>query len=203
MLLRLLDTHGSIVPPLDFLPAIRHTNVYINTTKIVLDLAIKTLRANSFELTMNLDLQDILNSDIMNLLENGFKDQPELAKRLTIEILEHEEITNFQVIKEHIDILKELGFKIAIDDFGSGYANFQYLLHLNIDVLKLDGSLVRDVDTNTNSYHIIETIATFAKKMNIETVAEQVETEAELRTLKELDVDYLQGYYLGKPSFEF
>jgi len=203
MLLRLLDTNGSIVPPLEFLPAIRHTNVYINVTKIVIDFAIKTLKEYTFELSMNLDLQDILNDDIMNLLKDGFSDKPELAKRLTIEILEHEEITNFDVIKEHIDILKELGFQIALDDFGSGYANFQYLLHLNIDILKIDGSLIRDIDTNKNSFYIVETIGNFAKKMNIKTVAEQVETTDELKRLKSLNIDYFQGYLLGKPEFNF
>jgi len=203
MLLRLLDTQGNIVPPLDFLPAIRHTNVYINVTKIVIDFAIKALKENSFELSMNLDLQDILNDDIMKLLQDGFKDEPELAHRLTIEILEHEEITNFEVIKEQIDILKEIGFKIAIDDFGSGYANFQYLLYLDIDVLKIDGSLIKDIDTNKNSYYIVETIGDFAKKMGIKTIAEQIETVDELKTIKSLNIDYVQGYLLGKPSFEF
>ena len=203
MLLRLLDTQGSIIPPLEFLPAIRHTNVYINITKIVIDFAIKTLKEHDFELSMNLDLQDILNDDIMHLIKDGFAENPELTKRLTIEILEHEEITNFDVIKERLGILKELGFKIAIDDFGSGYANFQYLLHLDIDILKIDGSLIRDIDTNKNSYHIVETIASFAKKMGMETIAEQVETVSELKTIKSLDIDYVQGYLLGKPSFEF
>ncbi len=203
MLLRLLDTEGSIVPPLEFIPAIRHTNVYINITKIVLDFAIKTLQEHDFELSINLDLQDILNADIMALIRDGFANHPELTSRLTIEILEHEEITNFEVIKEHIDILKNLGFKIAIDDFGSGYANFQYLLHLNIDILKIDGSLVRDIDTNINSYYIVETIANFAKKMDIEIIAEQVETLEEAEKLKELNIDYLQGYLLGKPEFNF
>jgi len=203
MLLRLLDTNGSIVSPLEFLPAIRHTNVYINITKIVIDFAIKTLKEHDFELSMNLDLQDILNNDIMNLLKDGFSDKPELAKRLTIEILEHEEITNFAIIKKHIDILKGLGFKIALDDFGSGYANFQYLIHLNIDVLKIDGSLIRDIDTNKNSFHIVETIGDFAKKMNIKTVAEQIETVEELKRLKSLNIDYFQGYLLGKPEFSF
>ena len=203
MLLRLIDAQGSIVSPLEFLPAIRHTNVYINVTKIVIDLAIKTLKENSFDLSMNLDLQDILNDDIMSLIKDEFAQNPELTKRLTIEILEHEEITNFDVIKKRIDSLKELGFKIAIDDFGSGYANFQYLLYLNIDILKIDGSLIRDIDTNKNSYHIVETIGDFAKKMNIKTIAEQVETVSELKTLKSLNIDCVQGYLLGKPSFEF
>ncbi|MEN8302980.1 MAG: EAL domain-containing protein [Campylobacterota bacterium] len=203
MLLRLLDTGGSIVSPLEFLPAIRHTNVYINVTKIVIDFAIKTLKENSFDLSMNLDLQDILNDDIMNLIKDEFAENPELRKRLTIEILEHEEITNFDIIKERIATLKELGFKIAIDDFGSGYANFQYLLHLEIDILKIDGSLIRDIDTNKNSYHIVETIGGFAKKMGIKTVAEQIETVNELKCIKSLNIDYVQGYLLGKPSFEF
>ena len=203
MLLRLLDTQGAIIPPLEFLPAIRHTNVYINITKIVIDFAIKTLKEHSFELSLNLDLQDIVNDDIMNLIKDGFSQNPELAKRLTIEILEHEEITNFKIIKERINSLKNLGFTIAIDDFGSGYANFQYLLHLDIDILKIDGSLIRDIDTNKNSYHIVETIGDFAKKMNIKTIAEQVETVHELKTIKSLNIDYVQGYLLGKPSLEF
>ncbi len=203
MLLRLLDTQGAIISPLEFLPAIRQTNVYITVTKIVIDFAIKALKENSFEFSMNLDLQDILNDDIMNLIKDGFENEPELARRLTIEILEHEEITNFKVIKKHIDILKEIGFKIAIDDFGSGYANFQYLLHLDIDILKIDGSLIRDIDTNKNSYHIVQTIGDFAKKMNIKTIAEQIETVNELKTIKSLNIDYVQGYLLGKPSFEF
>ncbi len=203
MLLRLLDTKGSIISPLEFLPAIRHTNVYINITKIVIDFAIKTLKEHDFELSMNLDLQDIMNDDIMDLIKDGFSNNRKLAQRLTIEILEHEEITNFDIIKKHINILKDLGFKIAIDDFGSGYANFQYLLYLKIDILKIDGSLIRDIDTNKNSYYIVETIAEFARKMNIETIAEQVETLEELKILKSLKVDYFQGYLLGKPSFEF
>jgi len=203
MLLRLLDTQGSIIPPLEFLPAIRQTNVYINVTKIVIEFAVKTLKENSFELSMNLDLQDILNDDIMSLIQDGFAKHPELTKRLTIEILEHEEITNFDVIKERINILKELGFKIAIDDFGSGYANFQYLLHLDIDILKIDGSLIKNIDTNKNSYHIVETINNFAKKMGIKVIAEQVETVNELKTIKSLNIDYVQGYLLGKPSFKF
>ncbi len=203
MLLRLLDTKGSIISPLEFLPAIRHTNVYINITKIVIDFAIKTLKEHDFELSMNLDLQDIMNDDIMDLIKDGFSNNRKLAQRLTIEILEHEEITNFDIIKKHINILKDLGFKIAIDDFGSGYANFQYLLYLKIDILKIDGSLIRDIDTNKNSYYIVETIAEFARKMNIETIAEQVETLEELEILKSLKVDHFQGYLLGKPSFEF
>ena len=203
MLLRLIDKNNSVTLPMDFLPSIRHTNIYVNITKIVLDNAMQTLRENNFELTINLDLQDIMNDDIVKLLSDKFKDHRKLAERLYIEILEHEEITNFRTITKHIAILKELGFKVALDDFGSGFANFKYLIHLDIDVLKIDGSLIRDVHTNKRTYHIIETISAFAKKMNIKTVAEQIETKNEFETLKALGIDYLQGYYIGKPYLKY
>ncbi len=199
MLLRLLDKDNSITLPMDFLPSIRHTNVYMTITKIVLDNAIQTLKENDFEITINLDLQDIMNDDIIKLLTTKFKAHRDLAERLYIEILEHEEITNFRTITNHIEILKSLGFKIALDDFGSGFANFKYLIHLDIDVLKIDGSLIRNVHNNKRTYHIIKTISTFTKQMNIKTVAEQIETKNEFETLKKLGIDYLQGYYVGEP----
>ena len=204
LLLRLIDLDGKIVSPMEFLPATRHTSVYTALTKVVLDDAFEVLSHNNdFELTINLDLQDLTNYDIMKLLEDTFKDYPALAQRLYLEILEHEEITEFDLIKEQIQKLKKLGFKIAIDDFGSGFANFKYLLHLEIDILKLDGSIIRDINTNKKAYHIVETIADFANKIGIKTVAEQIETQEELDTVKSLGVNFVQGYYLGRPSFEF
>ena len=202
MLLRMIDTKGNIVPPMEFLPSIRHTSIYVSITKIILEIAVKTLEENDFDLSINLDLQDLTNNDIVKLLEENFKEKKELAARLYIEILEHEEITDFEFIKEKIDALKNLGFKIVIDDFGSGFANFKYLLYLNIDVIKLDGSLIQGIHNNKNAYHIVESIARFANKMGIRTVAEQIETQEELNCIKELQVDFAQGYYLGRPSFE-
>jgi len=204
LLLRLIDVDGKVVSPMEFLPATRHTSVYTAITKIVLDDAFDVLsHYEDFELTINLDLQDLTNYDIMKLLEETFKDHPHLSQRLFLEILEHEEITEFELIKEQIQKLKKLGFRIAIDDFGSGFANFKYLLHLDIDILKLDGSIIRDINTNKNAYYIVETIADFANKIGIKTVAEQIETQDELDTVKSLGVNFVQGYYLGRPSFSF
>jgi len=203
MLLRMIDIEDNIVMPHEFLPAIRHTQVYINLTRYMLDIALQTLQKHDFDLTLNLDIQDILNDDIMKLLKDRFSDNRAVAQKLCIEILEHEEITNFDLIQERIATLKELGFKIAIDDFGSGYANFRYLLHLNIDILKIDGSLIRNVHKDKFAYNIVQTIAEFAKRMDIQTVAEQIETDDELQAVMELEIDYLQGYHLSRPSFDF
>ncbi len=203
MLLRLIDTQGEVVFPNEFLPSIRHTQVYLNLTRYVLDTAIKTLKENSFSLAINLDIQDILNDDILNLLKERFQKELDFTARLTIEILEHEEITDFKLIKEKITMLKELGFTIALDDFGSGYANFRYLINFDIDILKIDGSIIQNIDKDKAAYNIVKTIVEFAKNMNMKTVAEQVETLGELEKLKELDIDYIQGYYLGRPEFNF
>jgi len=203
MLLRMIDKEGNIIMPNEFLPAIRNTQVYINLTSYVLDTALQTLKNHTFDLTLNLDLQDILNDDIIKLLKERFSNNKALAQKLCIEILEHEEITNFNLIQERINTLKELGLKIAIDDFGSGYANFRYLLHLNIDILKIDGSLIRNIHKDNFAYNIVQTISDFAQRMNIQTVAEQIETHDELQSVIELKIDYLQGYHLGRPSFDF
>lgn len=202
VLLRLLDKNSKVIPPDSFLPFIKNTQVYINLTRYVIDTAISTMKNNDFNLSINLDLQDILNDDIMHLLKEKFEKTPEYANRLTIEILEHEEIKNFELIQSKLKTLKQMGFSIALDDFGSGYANFAYLIHLNIDILKIDGTIIRDLDTNKSAYNIVKTICSFAQEMNMKVVAEQIETKEELEAVQALKVNYLQGYYLGRPEFE-
>jgi len=203
ILIRMEDKNGSIVAPMEFLPYVKHTQVYINLTKIVLDNAIKVLEENRFNISVNIDLQDILNDDIVSLLKERFENKPELAKRLTLEILEHEGISDFKLIKSRLQVLKDLGFLIAIDDFGSGYANFRYLVDLDIDILKIDGSIIKNIDKDKSIHSIVHAIVSFSKSLGIKTVAEQVETKEELDTIIELGIDHTQGYYLAKPSFEF
>ena len=203
ILIRMEDKNGSIVPPMEFLPYVKHTQVYINLTKFVVDNAIKILSEEKFNLSINIDLQDILNDDIVDLLKERFEDKPELAKRLTLEILEHEGISDFKLIQSRLQVLKDLGFLIAIDDFGSGYANFRYLVDLDIDILKIDGSIIKNIDKDESIHSIVHAIVGFSKSLGIKTVAEQVETKEELDTIKALGIDHTQGYYLGKPSFEF
>ncbi len=126
-----------------------------------------------------------------------------MAQRLTVEILEHEQIEDFERIKSQILRLKDLGFSIALDDFGSGYANFSYLINLEFDILKIDGTIIQEIDTNPSAYHIVKTMCAFAQGMGMQIVAEQIETQEVLTLLQELEVDYFQGYYLGRPAFEF
>ncbi len=96
--------------------------------------------------------------------------------------------------------MKKFGVKIAIDDFGAGYSNFERLLDYQPDLLKIDGSLIRDIETNSYSKSVVKTIVAFAKEQNIETIAEYVENGNIYKILKKMGVDYSQGYYFGKPE---
>ncbi|MEJ5167891.1 MAG: EAL domain-containing protein, partial [Arcobacteraceae bacterium] len=99
-----------------------------------------------------------------------------------------------------IDKFKTYGCKFAIDDFGSGYSNFEQVLKMKADFLKIDGSLIKDIVKDPDSRVVIETIVEFAKKTGLKTVAEFVSDEEIDRVLDEIGVDYKQGFYYGKPE---
>ena len=95
--------------------------------------------------------------------------------------------------------MKSLGCKVAIDDFGSGYSNFEHLLKMNVDYLKIDASLIKNIATDENSYKVTKTIIDFAKNLNLKTIAEFVENKEIFDIVKELGTDYSQGYYFSAP----
>jgi len=203
VLVRMVETDGKVISPHSFLPSIEHTQVYTDLTKRILELSLCALQDKDIKLSINLDLQDLFNPAILEIILNALNENTVLASKITFEILETQEVSNFEELKKHIATIKSTGAKIALDDFGSGYANFTYLVHLGIDILKIDGSLIRDIDKNKNARNIVQTINTLAQKMGIETVAEQIERREELEVVKHLGICYVQGYYLGKPSFDF
>jgi EAL domain-containing protein (putative c-di-GMP-specific phosphodiesterase class I) len=127
---------------------------------------------------------------------------------LCFEITESEGIKNLDIVSRFIKEMKQRGCQVAIDDFGTGYSNFDYLIRLDVDFLKIDGSLIRYIDQERNSRLIVENIVDFTKKVGIKTIAEFVESETLLTQVKKLKIEFSQGYYIGKPKpvtreFEF
>ena len=116
-----------------------------------------------------------------------------MAAQLTVEILETQKNDNTIVVNEFIENVYRVGASIAIDDFGSGFANFEHMT-------KIDGSLIINIDKNARL--VVETIIVFARKLGKKIVAEYVHNEAVFNVVKELGIDYAQGYYLGKPEAE-
>ena len=93
-----------------------------------------------------------------------------------------------------------MGVKIAVDDFGTGYSNFSYLLELKPDYLKIDGSIIKNIDTNRNSQEIVKAIVSFAKSLHVKTIAEFVCSKEVYEKCLKLGIDEFQGYYLGEPK---
>lgn len=120
--------------------------------------------------------------------------------RVVVEITEQEGVENFEKLLEVVKKLRAIGVLIAIDDFGSGYANYVHILEIKPDYLKIDGSLIRNILSDENSKILVKSIISFARELGITTVAEYVENEEIFELLKEYGVDEFQGYYFGKPT---
>jgi len=198
-LVRLIDENENIVAPFYFLDISKQTKLYSYiTTKIIQD-ALVTFKDKDINFSINLSIEDFENEKTIQMLLEIFSDY-KIAKKATLEITETEEITNYDKVTEIIKQLKELGCKIAIDDFGSGYSNFTYLMKLQADYIKIDGSLIEKIDYDISSQSIVKAIVSFAKEMGIKTIAEYVSDEKIFEKVKELDIDYSQGYHFGIPK---
>ena len=199
-LVRMEDRNGSIILPGQFIESIMYTNIYNELTKNVLENVFNKIQKQKVAISANLNFSDILDNNIYNLIITELKKHKELASWLTIELLEYELIEEIAIIQKRLFEIKEYGVKIAIDDFGSGYANYSIFKLLPIDILKIDGSLIRDIDKSKTSYKITHSITLLAKELGITTVAEFVHSASVLETVKRLEVDELQGFYLAEPS---
>ncbi len=198
-LVRLIDENNNIISPFYFLDISKQTKLYSYLTKIVLDHSLEMFEDTGYEFSINLSVDDFENEKTLNMLFDTFKDNP-IAKKIVIEITESEEIKNFQKVIEVIAQLKGYGCKIAIDDFGSGYSNFTYLMQLQADYIKIDGSLIENIDKDQSAQSIIKAIVSFAKEMNIKTIAEYVSSKEIFDKVVELGIDYSQGFYFGIPK---
>ena len=125
-----------------------------------------------------------------------------VSSKVVFEILEDENVKNYELLINFVDEIKALGCKVAIDDFGSGYSNFEHLLKMNVDYLKIDASLIKNIAVDENSFKITKTIVEFAKNLNLKTIAEFVENEEIFNITKDLGTDYSQGYYFSAPIAE-
>ena len=158
-----------------------------------------TFHDKELEFSVNLTVNDILNIEIQDYIFE-LLNRYGIGKRVVFEIVESESIENFNEVVSFIRNVKAFGCKIAIDDFGTGYSNFEYLMKLEADYIKIDGSMIKNIDKDKNARMVVETIVNFAKKMDMKTIAEFVENEAILAVINELGIDYSQGYHFSAPK---
>jgi diguanylate cyclase (GGDEF)-like protein len=201
-LVRMRAEDGAILSPFAFLDTIKESSLYPAMTKAVINKSFQAFRGNDCEFSVNLSVTDMLDQSVHEFILAKLREEPDLARRLTVEILEGEGVENYEVVHNFIGQIKAHGCKIAIDDFGAGYSNFAHVLKLQVDTLKIDASLIRQLDIDSNARILVGTIVDFCRKLNIQTVAEFVHSEPVHRAVCSLGIDYTQGYYLGKPEPE-
>jgi len=198
-LVRLIDEDDKVISPYFFLDIAKKSKLYKQITKIVIQKSFEMFRQSDAEFSINLSIDDILDKEIHNYILDML-DIYHVSNRVIFEIVESESIENFEEIQKFISSVKALGCRIAIDDFGTGYSNFEYLMRLEPDFIKIDGSIIKEILVNNNSEIITSVIVAFAKKINIKVIAEFVENEDVFNKVKELGVDYTQGYYFAEPK---
>ena len=198
-LVRLINKNGQIESPYKFLDVAKKTRLYPLITKIMITKSFNTFISTNFEFSINLSVYDILNEETNYFIKSKLLEYKILAHNVVFEILESDGIENYSKIIEFIDYVKSLGCKIAIDDFGSGYSSFEHILKLNVDYIKIDASMIKNIDTDINSQIITKTIVNFAKELKLKTISEFVHSKEVFNKVYELGVDYSQGYFLGEP----
>ena len=199
-LVRLIDEDGNVVSPFFFLDISKKGSYYTNISNRILEYSFDFLNRSNFDVSINISSLDIEQDSVSQKINELLSKNIDRAKRVTFELLEDENIKNMKRVEEFIDMVKSFGVKIAIDDFGSGYSNFERLLNFKPDILKIDGSLIKNIDKSNFSLSVVKSIVTFAKEQKIETVAEFIENEEIFNIVKDLGIDYSQGYYFGKPE---
>ncbi|MEA3498146.1 MAG: EAL domain-containing protein [Campylobacterota bacterium] len=198
-LVRIIDRNNQVISPYIFIEEIKNTPYYTQLTKVMIEKSFIFFSDKSNSFSINLSFEDISNIHLIDYIKNML-DEYKLHNSLILEILESESINNFNLVKGFINDMKSLGVRIAIDDFGSGYSNFSYLLELEPDYIKIDGSIIKNIAVDDKSYTIAKTIVNFSKELGIRTIGEFICDEDILKKAEELNIDGKQGYFLGEPK---
>ncbi|MBW6488339.1 MAG: EAL domain-containing protein [Sulfurimonas sp.] len=197
-LVRMIDD-GKVISPFFFLDIAKQTRQYFDITKTVIYQAFEMFKDKNIEFSINLSINDILEANISDYILMMLE-KYDIGSKVVFEIVESEYIENVDGVLNFIAAVKKYECKIAIDDFGTGYSNFEYLIKLKADYLKIDGSLIKNMDSDQNAFLVVSTIVDFSKKLGMKTIAEFVESEAIFKIVKDLGIDYSQGYYFSAPK---
>ncbi len=190
---------NNIYTPYYFLEIAKKTHQYETLQKIMIKKCFDRFSKTDYNFSINLSLRDLKNEQFIRFLIKQIE-KYNVHSQLTIELLEDEELISDQKINEVIHKLSGIGVKIAIDDFGSGYSNFVYLIkNLPIDTIKIDGTLVKDILNDEKQKKLLKKIVEITKEFDFETIAEFVENEELYLELLKLNIDASQGYHFSKP----
>lgn len=200
-LLRLRSPSGELIPAGKFIPAVEHVGLARLVDRHVLDMAVEDL-VNHPELSiaMNISGLTVAEHSWLRALISKLQDRPDVAKRLIVEITETEALRDIDESARFVQAVRDLGCQVALDDFGAGYTSFKHLKALEVDIVKIDGDYVRGIDKNRDNRVFVHSLIELARTFGLKIIAECIEEEAEADHFREEGVQYMQGYFFGKPE---
>jgi len=199
VLVRMLDRHGALIPPSAFIPAAERYGLMPQIDRWIISTVLAHAAAGSTTYAINLSGATVCDETFLAFVQQSFREHGTAPGRICFEITETAAIANLRQATTLIRELKIMGCRFSLDDFGSGMSSFAYLKHLPVDYLKIDGGFVKDMLADPVDRAMVESINHIGHVMKLRTVAEFVENDAVLDALREIGVDYAQGYGVQKP----
>ena len=206
MLVRMLDEEGKIVPPLAFIPAAERYNLMTLVDRWMIHHSFASINKllnesshSNLMFSINVSAQSLCDDEFLPYVQQLIKQAEIIPSLICFEVTETSAITNLTRAQNFIKELKAMGCCFSLDDFGSGLSSFSYLKNLKVDFLKIDGAFVRDIVDDPIDRAMVESINQVGHIMGIKTIAEYVESPEILTLLKEMGVDFVQGYEIAKP----
>ena len=200
-LLRLRRENGTIANAGEFIPAAETLGLVRLVDRRALEMAVAQLYAHeNVRLSINVSGTTACDQSWLQSFINYVRENREVAERMTVELTETAALHGFEENSRFVTRLRDMGCRVAIDDFGAGFTSFRNLHNLHVDVVKIDGDYVKDLSKSPDNQVFVRTLVDLAKNFRLETVAEWVSSEEDAKLLLELGVDYFQGFYFGEPT---
>lgn len=200
-LLRLRREDGTLANAGEFIPAAETLGLVRLVDRRALEMAVAQLYAHEeVRLSINVSGTTACDQSWLQSFINYVRENREVAERMTVELTETAALHGFEENSRFVTRLRDMGCRVAIDDFGAGYTSFRNLHNLHVDMVKIDGDYVKNLSTSPDNQVFVRTLVDLAKNFRLETVAEWVSSEEDAKLLLEFGVDYFQGFYFGEPN---
>lgn len=197
-LIRIRDAQGNLYYPGQFLSIAKEYDLYEALSVIMVKKVMVMFLHKDVKVTINLNVQDIYDEDMIEMIFHYLK-QADHPENFVFELVESEEVKDYQYIEEFAERIHEHGAKIAIDDFGSGFSNLLHIIKINADILKIDGEIIKVVCQDENCREFVTMINEWCKNTGKEVIGEFVENENIQQVMEKIGIAHSQGYYFAKP----
>lgn len=199
-LARVVDTDNNVIQlPEVFMPIAHESRLLHKITRLMLEQSLQAIEGETYSISINISVSDLFDESTMTFICQRLDQHPQ-SSQIEFEILEHESIRDYGKAASMILQLKKRGCKVGMDDLGKHYSNFDRLANLPLDFVKIDGGIVPYIEEDHTALVVAQNIIALAKSMDLKVVAEHCINESVLNTVALLNIDYVQGYFIGSPQ---